>query len=101
GESSRHAPRAVADGTRSVPATFPLACTSLGERRACGCTTKHYQPLLRLGELREALAAERLTQFQQPARLDLADALAGDAVGPRHLFQRLRLAIAQAETHLD
>src|SRR5207245_2463085 len=56
---------------------------------------------LRLGELRQPLASQRLPQLQQAARLDLADALAGDAVGPRHLLQGPRLAVAQAEAQLD
>ena len=50
---------------------------------------------LRLGELGQALAAQRLPQLEQAARLDLADPFAGDAVGARHLFQRARLAVAQ------
>src|SRR5690242_20671702 len=57
--------------------------------------------LLRLGEVRQALAPQRLAQLQQPARLDLADALAGDAVGPRHLLQRARVAVLQPEAQLD
>ena len=49
--------------------------------------------LLRLGKLRQALAAKRLAELEQAARLDLADAFAGDAVGLGHLVQRPRLAV--------
>src|SRR5262249_10310893 len=51
--------------------------------------------LLRLGEVGQALAPQRLPQLEQAAGLDLADALAGDAVGPGHLLQRPRVAVAQ------
>ena len=42
-----------------------------------------------------------MPQLDQAARLNLADALARDAIGPRYLFQRPRLAVAQTETQLD
>src|ERR1051326_6942694 len=57
--------------------------------------------VLRFRKLRQPLASRRLTQLQEAARFDLPDALARDAVGPGHLFQRPRLAVTQAETNLD
>src|SRR5947209_3797466 len=74
----------------------PLAAwrTRLGRKRRNG-------PSFHVRELGEALAPQRLTQLQQAARLDLADALARDAVGAGHLFQRLRVAVLQPEAQLD
>src|SRR5262249_24536752 len=57
--------------------------------------------LFYLGEVRQALTADRLAQLQQPARLNLPDPLAGDAVGPRHLLEGARVAVAEAETQLN
>src|SRR5437867_1677441 len=55
----------------------------------------------RIGEPRQALAAQRLPQLQQTARLDLPNAFAGDAVGLGDLIQGPRLAVPQAEAQLD
>src|SRR5437867_3570691 len=54
-----------------------------------------------LGEAGEALAAQRLPQLDQATRLDLPDALAGDAVAARHFIKRPRLAVSQAKAKLD
>ena len=61
-----------------------------------GCTLG-----LDFGEVREAMPTQRLPKLQQPARLDLTNALAGDAVGSCHFLQRARLAVAEAEAKLD
>src|SRR5205085_11563881 len=53
------------------------------------------------GELGEPLAAQWLAELEQPAGLDLPDALARDAVDLGHLVERPRLAIPQAEAQLD
>src|SRR6185312_6936386 len=57
--------------------------------------------LVGIGELFEALAAGRLTELQQAAGLDLADALAGDAIQASHLVERFRSTVLEAEAELD
>src|SRR5256885_16740227 len=57
--------------------------------------------LVALREAGEPLAALGLAELEQAAGLDLADALAGDAVATGHLVERLRVAVLEAETQLD
>src|SRR5262245_61855931 len=93
---------AAANGTRSVPATLGKQKQPTGLAPAAACVVRDARSeSLGLGELGEALAAERLAELEKTAGLDLADALASDAVLAGHLFQRARLAVLEAEAHLD
>src|SRR5207249_3529407 len=70
-------------------------------RTAAQPKTCHPPLGLRFGELDQPPAAVRLSQFEQPACLNLADPLAGDSVSARHLIQGSRMAIAQTEAKLN
>src|SRR5438309_115351 len=60
-----------------------------------------HRSLLLIAEPSKPLAAKGLPQLEQAARLDLANALAGDAVAAGHFVQRPRFAVLEAKAQLN